>query len=94
MAEPIGELHSMSTRHENILKVLKSGKNVTAKELEKKSGVSGISQRIAELRQNGYPNIYTNVAKRNGRTVHFYRLGNPTKAMRKAARAGKLSLAA
>jgi len=84
----------MSQRHENILKVLKTGKNFTAKELEKKSGVSGISQRIAELRQAGYPNIYTNTVKRNGRAVNAYRLGNPTKAMKKAARAGKLTLAA
>lgn len=83
----------MSQRHDSILKVLKAGKNVTARELEKKSGVSGISQRIAELRQNGYPNIYTNTVTRNGRKVNAYRLGNPTKAMKKAAKAGKLVLA-
>lgn len=83
----------MSERHDSILKVLKKGKNVTAKQLEAKSGVSGISQRIAELRKNGYPNIYTNVARFNGRMTNFYRLGTPTKAMRKAAKAGKLTLA-
>lgn len=83
----------VSSRHENILKVLKNGKNITAKDLQRKSGVSGISQRIAELRQSGYPNIYTNVAKVNGRRINFYRLGTPTKAMKSAARKGTLTLA-
>ena len=78
------------TRHEKILKVLKNGKNITSTELAKKSGVSGISQRIAELRQGGYPNIYTNTV--GGQS--FYRLGNPTKAMKREARAGKLELVA
>jgi hypothetical protein len=83
----------MTNRHEKILKVLANGQNITAAQLEKKSGVSGITQRIAELRRAGYPNIYTNVAKRNGRAVNFYRLGNPTKKMKTAARKGKLALA-
>jgi len=79
----------MAKSHENILKVLRNGKNITATDLSKKAKVSGVSQRISELRQSGYPNIYTNTV--GGRA--FYRLGNPSKAMKKAARAGKLELA-
>jgi predicted HTH transcriptional regulator len=79
----------MSESQEKIVKVLSKGQNTTADQLRRKTGINGISQRIAELRQNGYPNIYTN--KVGGQS--FYRLGNPTKAMKKAARAGKLALA-
>ena len=86
-------MKNVSNRHNAILKVLKNGKNITVKELAKKSKVSGITQRIAELRQNGYPNIYTNTLKVDDKKVYFYRLGAPTKAMKKAARNGRLVLA-
>jgi predicted transcriptional regulator len=85
---------NFSQKHEAILNVLASGANVTAKQISKQAKVAGVSQRIAELRQNGYPNIYTNTAKVKGRKVSFYRLGTPTKEMRKLARKGKLALAA
>jgi biotin operon repressor len=79
----------MNQTHQSILKVLKNGKNISPTDLSKKTGVSSLSQRIAELRKNGYPNIYTNTVAGE----KFYRLGTPTKAMRKAARNGELTLA-
>lgn len=89
---PIGVVNYMTARNE-ILNVLKTGKNVTAEQLAKKTGINGVSQRIAELRRNGYPNIYTNTITVKGERVNAYRLGTPTKAMRKAAKKGSLALA-
>lgn len=77
-----------------ILNVLKrTNRNITPQTLAKRSKVASVSQRIAELRQNGYPNIYTNVIRVNGRKTSAYRLGEPTKAMKRAARAGNLTIA-
>lgn len=75
----------------NVLK--KTNKNITSTTLSKRAKVASVSQRIAELRKNGYPNIYTNVIRVNGRKVSAYRLGEPTKAMKAAARKGQLTLA-
>ena len=44
-------------------------------------GVTNIAARINELREEGYP-IYTNTRKlSDGRTISFYRLGQPTRRM-------------
>ena len=46
-------------------------------------GVTNVSARIAELRQEGYP-IYTNTRSRgDGTKVAVYRLGTASKAFRK-----------
>ena len=84
---------NLSSSHQKILNVLKNGDNVTTKGLRRKTRVNSISQRIAELRENGYPNIYTNEVKVKGRKTQAYRLGEPTKEMKKAARQGFITLA-
>jgi biotin operon repressor len=44
-------------------------------------GVKNVAARINELREEGYP-IYTNTRKlSDGRTISFYRLGQPTRRM-------------
>lgn len=44
-------------------------------------GIKNVAARINELREEGYA-IYTNTRKlSDGRTVSFYRLGQPTKRM-------------
>lgn len=54
--------------------------------------ISNVSARIHELRQDGYP-IYTNVRKRaDGSAVFVYRLGTPSKSMKKSAIAGGIKL--
>lgn len=46
-------------------------------------GITNVSARIAELRQEGHP-IYTNIVKNgNGEKVVVYRLGTPTRNPRK-----------
>lgn len=48
-------------------------------------GITNVTARISELRQDGHP-IYTNTKRRaDGTKVSVYRYGTPTKAMRKAA---------
>lgn len=72
----------MATKKE-ILNYLKQGNTPTVKQGERKFG-AGFTQRIAELRSEGYPNIYTNKV-RKGKSMSFvYRLGKPTRTMRKA----------
>lgn len=67
-----------------------SGYNTfTTAQAQSRFGISNVSARIDELRQEGHC-IYTNTKTlENGRKIKFYRLGTPTKAMVQAAlRAG------
>lgn len=55
-------------------------------------GIYNVAARIHELRQDGYP-IYTNVRYRaDGTPVAIYRMGTPSKAMKKSARAKGIKL--
>ncbi len=83
----------MSTK-DKIIKFFKSGKTITAAKATEKFGVKNFTARVAELREEGYPNIYANPKKVNGRKVAVYRLGTPTKCMKRLARSGDLTLAA
>lgn len=68
----------------------KSGYNTfTTAQAQTRFGISNVSARIDELRQEGHC-IYTNTKTlENGRKIKFYRLGTPTKAMvQTALRAG------
>ncbi len=79
----------MSTKTK-ILNALKAGKTLSRKQGERFFG-NGFTQRIAELRTEGYPHIYTNKEK-SGKYV--YKLGAPTNEMKQAARKGELELVA
>lgn len=55
-------------------------------------GVSNVTARIHELREDGY-SIYTNVRRtHDGGTRFVYRLGTPSRSMRAAARARGIRL--
>ena len=57
-------------------------------------GITNVGARISELRQDGYP-IYTNVRYRaDGTPVAIYRLGKPSKSMKRSARAKGIKLVA
>lgn len=77
---------------ERMLDVLSSGgayNTFSVAQGRNRFGVYNVSARIAELRADGYP-IYTNIRRRgDGSKVCVYRLGNPTKALRAAARKGR-----
>ena len=82
---------------EKMLVALKktSGYNTfTTKQAQKRFGITNVSARIDELRQEGHV-IYTNTRKlEDGRKISFYRLGTPTKAMVRTALAAGYSLTA
>lgn len=78
--------------NQKIIKALQTGRNLTTEQLTRRANVYGVSQRISELRKNGYPNIYTNKIVRNGRLVYAYRLGKPTQEMFDDAANGDLQL--
>jgi hypothetical protein len=80
------------TINEKIIKALSTGRNFTTEQLVKRARTHAVSQRISELRQNGYPNIYTNQIRRNGKTVFAYRLGTPTDEMFNRANRGEIRL--
>ena len=72
---------------ERMLAALKqrSGYNTfTTAQAQRRFGISNVSARIDELRQEGHC-IYTNTKVVDGRKVKYYRLGTPTKAMVQAA---------
>lgn len=79
---------SAKERMLNVLKKQDGYNTFTTAQAQRRFGISNVSARIDELRQEGYC-IYTNTKVVEGRKVKFYRLGTPTKAMVQAAlRAG------
>lgn len=72
-----------------------SGYNTfTTKQAQARFGISNVSARIDELRQEGHV-IYTNTrVLEDGRKISYYRLGNPTKAMVRSALSAGHSLTA
>ena len=81
---------------EKMLAALKqtSGYNTfTTKQAQRRFGITNVSARIDELRQEGNC-IYTNTKNVDGQKVSFYRLGTPTKAMVQAALSAGYSFSA
>lgn len=80
---------------EKILKYLskKDGYNtLTVAQAQARFGITNVTARIDELRQEGHV-IYTNMKTRgDGSKVASYRLGKPTKAMVRAAYAAGFEL--
>ena len=77
---------------EKMLSVLKKqdGYNTfTTKQAQRRFGITNVSARIDELRQEGHV-IYTNSRKlEDGRKITYYRMGTPTKSLvQKALKAG------
>jgi hypothetical protein len=71
-----------------------SGYNTfTVKQAQRRFGVTNVTARIDELRQEGNV-IYTNTKVVDGKKVSFYRLGKPTKALVCAAYKGGFSFTA
>lgn len=65
----------------NALTKSKGYNTFTVAQARARFGVKNVAARINELREEGYA-IYTNTRKlSDGRTVSFYRLGQPTKRM-------------
>lgn len=71
---------NLSTK-EKLVKFLSSTgpvNTLTSRSAKSRFGVKNLRARIAELRQDGYP-IYTNrKTLSDGRTVSYYKLGNPS----------------
>ena len=67
-----------------MLSALKRGDTFTVNQGRQRFGVKNVSQRIQELREEGWP-IYTNTKNRvDGSRSNSYRLGTPNAEMRKA----------
>jgi hypothetical protein len=84
---------SAKQRMLNALQKTEGYNSFTVEQARRRFGISNVSARIDELRQEGHC-IYTNV-KRNadGVKVASYRLGKPTKALVRAAIKAGYSLA-
>lgn len=55
-------------------------------------GIKNVAARISELREDGYP-IYTNMRTRaDGSKVAVYRLGTPSRSLKREARAKGIKL--
>ena len=69
---------------DRMLTALKGGTSFTVNQARRRFGVKNVSQRIQELREEGWP-IYTNVKSRfDGSRYNSYRMGSPNADMRKA----------
>ncbi len=80
---------SAKERMLNVLKKQDGYNTFTTAQAQRRFGISNVSARIDELRQEGHC-IYTNTRTgTDGRKVRYYRLGTPSKALVQAAlRAG------
>jgi hypothetical protein len=90
------EFYMKLSAKEKMLVALKktSGYNTfTTKQAQRRFGITNVSARIDELRQEGHV-IYTNTKVVDGQKVSFYRLGTPTKALVRAALSSGYSLTA
>jgi hypothetical protein len=90
------EFYMKLSAKEKMLAALKqtSGYNTfTTKQAQRRFGITNVSARIDELRQEGHV-IYTNTKVVDGQKVSFYRLGTPTKALVRAALSSGYSLTA
>ena len=66
---------------------------LTVRQARARFGVKNISQRVHELRTEGFP-IYTNrKTLSDGRTITFYRLGNASERYNRNLSAGRTKLA-
>ena len=78
----------------NALKKKEGYNTFTVKQAQRRFGIKNVSARIDELRQEGYC-IYTNTKKlENGNTVHYYKMGMPTRKLVRAALKGGFSFSA
>ena len=69
----------------SLIKYLKSGKTVTAKQITARFGLANPHEAIRQLRMKGYA-VYANEGKMwNGETTTRYKLGTPSRAMVAAA---------
>jgi hypothetical protein len=76
---------SAKTRMLNTLKKSEGYNTFTTKQAQHRFGITNVSARIDELRQEGNC-IYTNTRiLEDGRKITYYRLGTPTKALVQAA---------
>ena len=76
---------SAKTRMLNTLKKSEGYNTFTTKQAQHRFGITNVSARIDELRQEGHC-IYTNTRNlEDGRKITYYRLGTPTKALVQAA---------
>lgn len=74
---------SASDRMLAVLQKTEGYNTFSVKQAQRRFGIRNVSARISELRQAGHP-IYTNIVRNsNGEKVAMYRLGTPTKSVRK-----------
>lgn len=77
----------------NALKQKEGYNTFTVEQGRRRFGVQNVSQRIEELRKEGYC-IYTNTKTlEDGSKVKYYRLGTPSRELVKAALKGGFSFA-
>jgi hypothetical protein len=77
---------SAKERMLNALKQTEGYNTFTTEQAQRRFGVTNVSARISELRQEGYA-IYANKKTVDGETKTFYRLGTPSKAFKAYFRA-------
>ena len=80
----ISRSNSMSATT-SLIKYLKSGKTVTAKQITSRFGLANPHEAVRQLRMKGYAVYANNSTLWNGETTTRYRLGQPSREMVAAA---------
>jgi Helix-turn-helix domain len=75
-----GEKYMTNTNTQRVLEALKTGEELTAKQISSRFGIANPSAAVHTLRSKGYP-IYLNARKTQTGVTNKYRLGTPTRAM-------------
>ena len=61
------------TKTEKLISALSKGKNMTADQLSRKTGLQNVSSTVDRLRQEGFV-IYSNLKGKKGSKTHYYRM--------------------
>ena len=71
-----------TTKTSKVIAALKSGSELTAKQISARYGVKNVRALMSSLRMQGYP-VYLNkrVSSFDGQTYSKYRIGTPTRAV-------------
>lgn len=75
------KVNKIMTKSDKLIKALKEGEELTAKQISSRFGIGNPSATVSDLRYKGYA-VYGNLKKNSrGKKTTFYRLGAPSRAV-------------
>jgi transcription initiation factor IIE alpha subunit len=77
-------MEKLMTKTEQLFNALANGEELTAKQISSRYGVKNAHNIVYQLRSEGHAIYLNKRTNSKGEVTHKYRLGTPTRAMKKA----------